>query len=178
MAGFMDNYQTVQERIDIFWKIFPNGRFSSEIVAITDKEVIIKASVWTDQEKVAPTAVDFAQESVITDGKMAGMHVELGVTSALGRAISQLGGELSPDKRKASKTEMEKAKRVETAKIHNWAKEAYVAGDVSTLRECYTEAKEAGLDPTIIADILRMGSEVSQKENAPVGKEQTTGAQP
>lgn len=173
MANFMDNYQTVQERIDIFWTLFPNGRFSSDIVAVTDKEVIIKASVWTERDQVAPTTVDYAQEPVITDGKMAGMHVELGVTSALGRAISQLGGELSPDKRKASQTEMEKAKRVETVKILTWAKEAYAAKDVNTLRECFTEAREAGLAPDVIAEILRMGGEVA-KMNAPVGKENET----
>lgn len=174
MAGFMDNYQTVQERIDIFWKLWPNGRFSSDIVAVTDKEVIVKASVWTERDQVAPTTVDYAQEPVISDGKMAGMHVELAVTSALGRAISQLGGEVSPDKKKASQTEMEKAKRVESEKIVRWAKEAYENLDVNTLRECYTEAKEAGLDAAIIADILRMGGEVSKKVNAPAGKENET----
>ena len=171
--SFMDNYQTVQERIDIFWKLFPNGRFSSDIVAITDKEVIVKSSVWTDRDQVAPTTVDYAQEPVITEGKMAGMHVELAVTSSLGRSISQLGRELSPDKRKASQTEMEKAKRVETVKLLSWAEEAYANGDINTLRECYTEAKEAKLDPETIQHILSLGGKVAEMQKASAGKETT-----
>lgn len=173
MAGFMDNYQTVQERVFIFWKLFPNGRFSSEIVAITEKEVIVKSSVWSDQEKIAPTAVDFAQESVITEGKMAGMHVELAVTSALGRAISQLGGELSPDKRKASQTEMEKAHRVLTTRLLDEANIAYGLGNLAELRELYSEAKDNRLDAGAIAKILELGQRLA-KENAPVGKENKT----
>jgi hypothetical protein len=179
MAGFMDNYQTVQERIDIFWRLYPDGRYSSEIVAVTEKEIIVKASVWVDRSHVAPTCVDFAQESVIAEGKMAGMHVELAVTSALGRAISQLGGELSPDKRKASQTEMEKSQRVLAAKVLNEAQKAFERADVDTLRELYTEAKEYKLEPSVVAKVLSLGSEVAQKlKNASVGKEiETTEAQ-
>lgn len=173
MAGFMDNYQTVQERIDIFWRLNPNGRFTSEIVAITDKEVIVKSSVWTDQDKVAPTAVDFAQESVITDGKMAGMHVELAVTSALGRAISQLGGELSPDKKKASQTEMEKAKRVTTSRLISAATEAFANGDLDALRNIYQSAFDQQIDSAAQTHIRELGAALSKK-NAPVGKENKT----
>lgn len=173
--SFMDNYQTVQERINIFWKLYPNGRFSSDIVAITDKEVIIKASVWTERDQVAPTTVDYAQEPVIHEGKMAGMHVELGVTSALGRAISQLGGELSPDKRKASQTEMEKANRVEAKRLLALADEAFKNEDVSALRDLYKMAESVN-DPAVSAHILQLGKTVSVK-NAPAGKEQTTEAQ-
>lgn len=171
MAGFMDNYQTVQERIDIFWRLFPNGRFSSEIVAITEKEVIIKASVWADREQVAPTTVDFAHEPVLIEGKMAGMHVELGVTSALGRAISQLGGELSPDKRKASQTEMEKANRIEAKRLLGLADEAHKVGDVSALRDLYKIATDSNMEPAVIKHILELGKGVAEK-NPPTGKEQ------
>jgi hypothetical protein len=178
MAGFMDNYQTVQERIDIFWRLYPDGRYSSEIVAVTEKEIIVKASVWVDRNHVAPTCVDFAQESVVTEGKMAGMHVELAVTSALGRAISQLGGELSPDKRKASQTEMEKASRVLAARILNEAQTAYDRLDVDTLRDLYNQAKENKLEHSVISKVLTLGHELAQQtKNAPAGKEQTAEAQ-
>lgn len=170
MAGFMDNYQTVQERIDIFWRLFPNGRFSSDIVAISEKEVIIKASVWTDREQVAPTTVDYAHEPVLIDGKMAGMHVELGVTSALGRAISQLGGELSPDKRKASQTEMEKASRIEAKRLLALADEAYKAEELSALRDLYKMATDAKIDQAVIKHILDLGQQLGKK-NPPAGKE-------
>lgn len=172
LPNWHEEYQTVQERIDIFWKLHPRGRYSADIVAITENEVIIKASVWTDRTEIAPTTVDYAQEPVLKEGRMAGNHVELGVTSALGRAISQLGGELSPDKKRASQTEMEKANRVLAARLLSEAQEAFDAQNLDLLRDLYTESKEHGLDPETIGKILEMGSKLAQKlKNAPTEKE-------
>jgi hypothetical protein len=167
--NWQEQYQTVQQRIDIFWKLHPRGRFTSEIVLINENEVIIKTSVWTDRTEVAPTTVDFAQEPVLKDGRMAGMHVELGVTSSLGRAISQLGGELSPDKKRASQTEMEKANRVLAARLLEEARLAFDKENLDVLRDLYTESKEHGVDAETIAKILELGGTLAQKlKNAPI----------
>lgn len=170
--NWQEQYQTVQERIDIFWKLYPRGRFASEIVAVTDTEVIVRSSVWTDRTEIAPTTVDYAQEPVLKEGRMAGNHVELGVTSSLGRAISQLGGELSPDKKRASQTEMDKANRVLAARLLSEAQTAFDKGNLDLLRDLYTESKEHGLDPETIGKILELGSKLAQTlKNAPTEKE-------
>ena len=56
MAMFdLSKYQTVQQRIDLFWVKYPNGRFKTEIVSLSESQVVMKASVWTDWERDEPT---------------------------------------------------------------------------------------------------------------------------
>jgi hypothetical protein len=58
------------------------------------------------------------------------------------------------------------------------AQVAFDKGDLDELRELYTDSKEASVDPVIIQQILTLGSQLSQKKNTPVGKEETTDVQP
>lgn len=176
MAFNLQDYQTVQERIEIFWKLYPNGRIFNDIVATDDKQIIVKASVWKDANNQLPDTTDFAHEYVGKSGIGATSWVELASTSATGRALSLLGGELSPSKKRASQTEMEKAARSIGPKLVNEAEQAFEKRDLNELRELYTEAKENKVDPKLIQQILDLGQKLA-KENAPAGKEQTTGAQ-
>lgn len=173
MAGFnLADYQTVQDRIEIFWRLYPEGRIFNDIVLTNEKEVIIKCSVWKDRMAQLPDATDFAQEPITEKGINSVSAVENCATSATGRALSLLGGELSPSKKRASATEMEKRGR----KLLAEAKIAHERGDVSELRELYTEAKESMVSPTIIQEILTLGSDAAKK-NTPAGKEQTAEVQ-
>jgi len=71
MASFdISNYQTAQERLDIFWTLYPSGRISNDVVLATETEVVVRSSVWTDRNQVAPTTVDYAQEPVIKEDKI------------------------------------------------------------------------------------------------------------
>jgi hypothetical protein len=55
MAHFdLNQYQTVQERIDLFWEKYPGGRFDLQIVNLTETQVIIRAQVWTDKSEEYP----------------------------------------------------------------------------------------------------------------------------
>ena len=92
---------------------------------------------------------------------------------ATGRALSLLGGELSPSKKRASASEMSKRGRVLLAN----AQHAFAEGNLEELRELYTEAKESSVDPVIVQQILTLGSQLSQKEKTSAGKEQTTEVQ-
>jgi len=63
MAQFnLSEYQTVQERIDLFWNKFPRGRLNVELVSFTPEQVIFKAECYADRDDVYPMAVDFAEE--------------------------------------------------------------------------------------------------------------------
>jgi hypothetical protein len=171
MAFNLSDYQSVQERIEIFWRLWPEGRIFNDLVRADEKEIIIKCSVWKNANQQLPDATDFAQEPITATGINATSAVENCTTSATGRALSLLGGELSPSKKRASTAEMSKRGRILLAN----AQHAFNEDDLDELRELYTEAKESAVDPVIVQQILTLGSQTSQKlKNSPVGKEETT----
>lgn len=175
MAFNLADYQTVQERIEIFWRLYPDGRIFNDLVRADEKEIIIKCSVWKNGNQQLPDATDFAQEPITEKGINATSAVENCTTSATGRALSLLGGELSPSKKRASASEMSKRGRVLLAS----AQLAFNEQDLDELRELYTEAKESAVDPVIVQQILTLGSQMAQKlKNPHVGKEETTQGQP
>jgi hypothetical protein len=174
MAFNLADYQTVQERIEIFWRLYPDGRIFNDIVLTNEKEVIIKCSVWKNSNQQLPDVTDFAQEPITEKGINSTSAVENCSTSATGRALSLLGGELSPSKKRASASEMSKRGRVLLAN----AQLAFNEENLDELRELYTESKESAVDPVIVQQILTLGSQMSQKlKNTPVGKEETTEVQ-
>jgi hypothetical protein len=174
MAFNLADYQTVQDRTEIFWRLYPSGRIFNDIVLTNETEVIIKCSVWKDGNNQLPDVTDFAQEPITKTGINATSAVENCATSATGRALSLLGGELSPSKKRASSAEMSKRGRVLLAN----AQLAFTEENLDELRELYTESKESAVDPVIVQQILTLGSQMSQKlKNTPVGKEETTEVQ-
>jgi hypothetical protein len=178
MAFNLADYQTVQERIEIFWRLYPNGRIINKLIRFDEHNVIMKCSVWkdvSDDRFTLPDAVDYAQEPITTTGINATSACENCATSSTGRALSLLGSELSPSKKRASASEMSKRGRVLLAN----AQTAFEKQDLDELRELYTESKESSVDPVIVQQILTLGSQMAQKlKNTPVGKEETTDVQP
>jgi hypothetical protein len=158
MAHFdLNQYQTVQERIDLFWEKYPAGRFDLQIVNLTETQVIIRAQVWTDKTEEYPTTVDFAEERIGTSPVNKISHVENCSTSALGRAISALGGEFSPKGKRPSREEMEKVARgVPTRKFLD---EAEALGkDIDKLRLLYSEAKTANASEEVLGRIKELAA--------------------
>ena len=177
MAFNLADYQTVQERIEIFWRLYPEGRIVNKLIRFDEHNVIMKCSVWKDgTDKFSyPDAVDYAQEPITTTGINATSACENCATSSTGRALSLLGSELSPSKKRASASEMSKRGRILLAN----AQLAFNENNLDELRELYTESKESSVDPVIVQQILTLGSQMAQKlKNTPVGKEETTDVQP
>jgi hypothetical protein len=170
MAHFnLNEYQTVQERIDLFWKRFPAGRFKLDIVSQTDNQVIIKASVWTDKNDKHPTTVDFAEERIGTSPVNKISHVENCATSALGRAISALGGEFSPKGKRPSREEMEKVARDARPKAtaKDWlAMSEALGSDIEGLRLLYSEAKTGGASTATLDKIKAIANGLTGKEDS------------
>jgi hypothetical protein len=167
MAHFnLNEYQTVQERIDLFWKKFPAGRFKLDIVSQSDNQVIIKASVWTDKNDKHPTTVDFAEERIGTSPVNKISHVENCATSALGRAISALGGEFSPKGKRPSREEMDKVARNSKVTVKDWSAMADTLGDdIEGLRLLYSEAKTGGASDETLDKIKAIANGLASKKD-------------
>ena len=156
MAHFdLTQYQTVQERIDLFWLKFPNGRLYTELVSFTPDQVVFKAEVYANKDDVYPLAVDFAEERLGSSPVNKTSFVENCSTSALGRAISLLGGEFSPKGKRPSASEMSKVQRLSTPEVaRNWELALSNINDIEGLRSLYNEAKQ-GKAPNAILEAIK-----------------------
>jgi hypothetical protein len=153
----LDSYQTVQERIDLFRTRFPEGRFEIQMVHMTEQQVVMKASVYTVFDSDYPTCQDFAEETLGSSPVNKTSFVENCATSALGRAISQLGGDFSPTNKKPSREEMEKVARAEI----DWTGEADKVLNVVQARELYAKAKAAKAPAEVLDRLKDIGKALS-----------------
>ena len=156
MAMFnLSEYQTVQERLDLFWGKYPNGRLNLELVSLTDSQVVFKAEVYLDKADTYPASVDFAEERLGSSPVNKTSFVENCATSAYGRAISALGGEFSPKGKRPSAQEMSKVQRLTAEPVErNWTVALSNINDIEGLRSLYNEAKQ-GKAPTAILEAIK-----------------------
>ena len=146
-------YSTVAERIDAFWLKYPNGRLHTELVHFSPEQVVIRAEVYLDREDLRPVTTDYAEERIDSSPVNRVSMVENCATSAIGRALADLGGEFTGAKR-PSREEMEKVARHEEAqKKRDWLAEANVLTDVAALRLLWAEASKAGASKTVLEKV-------------------------
>ena len=111
MAKFnLDNYETVEDRLKVFWKDNPNARINTEIAHITEDGtcVTIRAEVFKQEEDARPVATGIAQETKGQGGfANADAWMENCETSAIGRALANWKYQGS-NKKRPSKEEMSK----------------------------------------------------------------------
>jgi len=156
MAHFnLAEYQTVQERVDLFWSRYPNGRFNIELVSFTPEQVVFKAEVYLHKDDLYPATVDYAEERLGSSPVNKTSFAENCSTSALGRCISLLGGEFSPKGKRPSQNEMSKVARLSTSETaRNWSVALDNINDIEGLRSLYNEAKQ-GKAPTAILEAIK-----------------------
>jgi hypothetical protein len=154
MAFFnVNEYQTVQERVEIFRQLHPTGRIVNEIVLINEKEVVMKSSVYLEVNDPHPVAVDFAQENVSAKGVNSTSWVENCATSAAGRALALLGGGMSPKGKKPSREEMTKVENNTKTERDFLSEARSLMNDVAALRVIYADAKKANADVNVLKAI-------------------------
>jgi hypothetical protein len=156
MAHFdLSQYQTAQERIDLFWQKYPNGRLNIELVSFTPDQVVFKAECYAHRDEVDPLTVDFAEERLGSSPVNKTSFVENCSTSAVARAISLLGGEFSPKGKRPSQSEMQKVTRLTDAPTtRNWQAALDNINDIEGLRSLYNEAKQ-GKAPGAILEAIK-----------------------
>jgi hypothetical protein len=107
----LQDYIEVKDRIAEFWKRHPEGRVLTRVVEYSTERVLLFAEVYTDRDDARPVATGYAEEVRSDRGVNATSAVENGETSAIGRALANMGMTLS--KNRASREEMQKVERHE-----------------------------------------------------------------
>ena len=88
---FADGYVSVSERLEAFYKKYPDGSIQSDIVELTESRVVIKAFAYRKPDDPRP-GIGHSQLGI--PGKTnftRGSELENAETSAWGRAIAALG---------------------------------------------------------------------------------------
>lgn len=94
MDDRLKDYIQVNERIQKFWELYPNGRIHNEIVSWQDGILIMRTTVWKDKNDAFPSAVGHAYEKEGSSYINASSILENCETSSAGRATAMLGLEI------------------------------------------------------------------------------------
>ncbi len=159
MAMFnVNEYQTVQERIDLFWEKYPEGRLSAELIHYSETQFIVKTEVFLDRNDPNPATVDFAEERVGSSNVNKTSALENCVTSSYGRSIADLGGIFSPKGKKPSREEMQKVERATV----DYLAQAMNTTDIDKLRDIYKTARGDWASDDVLKKIEARVNELKQ----------------
>lgn len=112
MAGFdIETYATVQERLAEFYRDYPDGSIRTRLVRGEPPEAVFEARVYRtpDDSDHGIYTSGWAREVEGTAGITRTSHLETSETSAIGRALQNLG--YSSDKRRPGREELVRSKR-------------------------------------------------------------------
>ena len=84
MPNALEGYESVAERLEKFWNMYPAGRISSEIVYQDGQRYIVKSDLYRDINDTLPFATDFAEEVRSNANKF---PLENASTSSIGRSL-------------------------------------------------------------------------------------------
>jgi len=111
-------YAPVADRVTLFYARFPTGRIITRLISRTEQEITVQAFVFRSVEEQRPSATGLASER-IGDGDVNTVAcLENTETSAIGRALANLGLTASaqrPSREEMVKTNRERALRVAEA---------------------------------------------------------------
>ena len=103
------DYALVADRIALFYRHYPNGQIHTEIVSRDQSETVVRASVYRSDGDCRPSATGLAAERE-GDGEINTVAcLENTETSAIGRALANLG--FLASRQRPSAEEMQKAAR-------------------------------------------------------------------
>jgi hypothetical protein len=112
----LENYETVDERLEKFWEKYPDGRIATELVSMQDGKYIVQAFIYKTYADSVPFASGLAEETVSARGVNATSACENAESSAIGRALHTGGiSKHSEGKPRPSREEMVKVTRTKLA---------------------------------------------------------------
>ena len=105
----LSDYALVSDRITLFYQRYPAGRIVTELHSRTEREITVRALVYRGPVDAEPAATGWASERQ-GDGEINSVAcLENTETSAVGRALANLG--FTASSRRPSREEMDKAAR-------------------------------------------------------------------
>jgi hypothetical protein len=112
----LSDYALVADRITLFYERYPDGRIVTELHSRVDREITFRAIVYRSAAEAVPAATGWASERE-GDGEINRVAcLENTETSAVGRALANLG--FTASSRRPSREEMEKAERQRARLAH------------------------------------------------------------
>lgn len=149
-------YATVAERLTLFYVANPDGRVDTELVKRENGETIFKAAVFRRGDDRFPAATGWAAEKEGDSEINTYACVENTETSAVGRALANLG--FTGSSKRPSREEMEKANRAK-ARVSLSARDARpdqqaAANAVHDMIDLLRDAQLTGFSPKR-AEIVR-----------------------
>ncbi len=146
-------YAPVADRITLFYERFPDGRIITELVARDEREVTFRAAVYRSSSDREPAATGWAAERE-GDGDINTVAcLENTETSAIGRALANLG--FTASAQRPSLEEMASANARRIAQVRRAARVAEAAPPVQS-QPAYAPgdpADPAGMDAPLRADV-------------------------
>lgn len=91
MAFNLADYETVESRLEKFWKEFPDGRISTELEVCEAHRYVVKAYLYRTYLDQVAYSTGFAEEKDSDRGVNATSALENCETSAIGRALANAG---------------------------------------------------------------------------------------
>jgi len=103
------DYETVESRLEKWWKDYPDGRLATKIEQATDTRYIVSAQLFKTEADAQPCSTGLASESISDRGVNSTSALENCETSAIGRALANAG--YAAKGKRASREEMSKVEQ-------------------------------------------------------------------
>jgi hypothetical protein len=155
MAFNLEDYETVESRLEKWWKDYPDGRISTKIEQATDTRYIVSAQLFKTEADAQAFSTGLASESVSDRGVNSTSALENCETSAIGRALANAG--YAAKGKRASREEMTK---VASFKPKYGAPGSKSAAMEMALHIVDTQSKDIGNEPVPVE--WSIGESVSQ----------------
>ena len=159
MAFNLADYETVESRLEKFWKEFPDGRVSTELEVCEAHRYVVKAYLYRTYLDQVAYSTGFAEEKDSDRGVNATSALENCETSAIGRALANAG--FATKGKRPSREEMAKVEKpIIKQKFPEPVKDAWTIADPKD--ELNTIPVEGA--PSLIEAINLLTDEMNAKE--------------